>query len=1099
MFEFWVLGPLQVRRDGKPVALNALMVRRVLAVLLCRAGRPVTADQLAEALWPDDPPPTARKTLQGYVHRLRRALGEPSQVSYGPAGYSIAVAAGELDASRFATLVERAQDSRRRADLDRAAVAWREALGLWRGAAYADIVAGDLVADESCRLEEQRLLAHEERIALDLDLGRDRELVAELATLARAHPYRERLRALCMLASYRAGRLAEALAAFRETRARLREELGVEPGALLQRLHQAMLRGDERLARVSTTELELLAQPGPEGSGSRRAASSGPVPPRELPADVAGFTGRREQLKALDGMLPDGGSPALISVLAGTAGAGKTALAVHWAHQVANRFPDGQLFLNLRGYATSAPLRPIEALAALLRSLGTSPDQIPSEEAHAASLYRSQLAGRRVLVLLDNAGSLEQVRPLLPGGPGAFVLVTSRDRLSGLVARDGARRLTVEMLTPDEAHALLARLLGPERVETERDATAKLAAACAYLPLALRIVAANLADNPHRTIAAQLAGLAASDRLAALQAGDDQESAVRAALDLSYQAIPSAAQQLFGLLGLVPGLDVTAGAAAALARTSLADVLPLLDRLASVHLVDQHAPDRYTFHDLLRIYARERAQRELAAPARRDALERLLGWYLQHAEAARRLLYPSVVQLPAGSPRPAREPAQFSDNVQALAWLDAEVANVVAAVRHAADHGPRPAAWLLSDALRGYIWIRMRGVDGLVLGRAGLVAAEAEGDLPGGATAHLSLAAAHLGCGEYRQAIVHGTRATTLAGEIEWPEGRAAAHYYASIACGRLGRLPEAVEHGTRALRLNRRLGRRSGTAANLGGLGVFRWEQGHLREAARLYAEALALARERGDGAHQALQLANLGEVYQAMGQLDRAAECLDGQSALQRAGGYQVDEPENLRLLADRCLVTGRLTEALRHATMAVTLTRDTGDRRKAADALNTLAAVQLGLGHHREAIRGYQHALDRAGPDTRYPRTGALVGLAAAWHRLADFPRASAHAQEALRCAREVGYRLLEGQALTTLAEIGLGQGQHAEAHEQARQALANHRETGHRPGEARTLALLGRLAAARADPAAAQQHRQAALDLFEDIGAPVPPDLRVAAGG
>jgi hypothetical protein len=392
-----------------------------------------------------------------------------------------------------------------------------------------------------------------------------------------------------------------------------------------------------------------------------------------LPADVTAFTGRRRQLEALDGLLESGAdtTAVVISAIAGTAGVGKTGLAVHWAHRVRDRFPDGQLYVNLRGYAPTPPASPLEALAGVLRALGVAAEQVPVETEQAAGLYRTLLADKRMLVLLDNARDPDQVRPLLPGGPGSLVVVTSRHRLSGLVVKEGACRLTLDVLTPEEANQLLARLLGETRVHAEPAAAAELARACAHLPLALRIAAATLADRPQLSIAGYVAELGQGDRLGALAVDGDEQAAVRAAFDLSYAALAPGARRLFRLLGLVPGPEVTADAAAALTGTLPERAARLLDRLAAAHLIDQDTAGRFAFHDLLRLYAAERARHEDTGEERKAATRRLLDWYLHTVDAAARMLYPDKLRLPlplAEAPRPA---TPFADHRGALAWCEA--------------------------------------------------------------------------------------------------------------------------------------------------------------------------------------------------------------------------------------------------------------------------------------------------------------------------------------------------------------------------------------------------------------------------------------------
>jgi tetratricopeptide (TPR) repeat protein/transcriptional regulator with XRE-family HTH domain len=811
----------------------------------------------------------------------------------------------------------------------------------------------------------------------------------------------------------------------------------------------------------------------------------------QLPMDVAGFTGRADSLTWLDRLLTaDGGTAAtvVISAIGGTAGVGKTALAIHWAHQVRAHFPDGQLYVNLRGYATTAPMRPIEALAHFLQSLGVAAEQVPVEIEEAAALYRTLLADKRVLVVLDNARHAEQIRPLVPGSKGCLVVVTSRDRLAGLVATHGAHRLGLDVLAPDEAVMLLARIVGEERVATEPEATAAVAEACGFLPLALRIAAANLLDQPQHGIAGYVSRLRAGDRLAELAVAGDPQAAVGVAFDASYATLDPQARRLFRLLGLVPGTTVTAPAVATLTTMQLAQVDQVLERLAGGHLLGQHAPGRFGFHDLLRLYARGRTEAEDSEPERQAALGRLLAWYLHTAAAATRLLYPTMVRLPLPPASSQLPVPAFTDRAQALAWLDAERSNLVAAVQHAAEHGPRPSAWLLADALHGYLWQGMYVADWSAVAEAALAAAQAEGGPPAQSTAQLSLADLNLCLGRYRQAIEHYSRALALNQQIGWLEGQAATLSKLGVAYTRSGRLAEAADHHHQALTLNQRIGRLGGQANNLGNLGVVYLEQGRLQAALDHHTQALALFGKLGYRGSQGTALGWLGEIDHARGQLDRAVDHANAALAIQREVGDRGGEADTLRTLAGIARDTGRLDQALELATTAAALAGDTGERRLQADALNTLASVHLHRGSLPQARDIYGQALELArATQSRYPEVVTLVGLATTDQRAGRHDQALVVADQALTLARQAGFRLLEGQALTTLASIHLAQDQPHRAIQLASQALAIQRDTGHRLGQAHTLLVLGRaLHPEGAD--AALPHRQQALALFTEIGTP-----------
>jgi DNA-binding SARP family transcriptional activator len=540
--EFCLLGPLTVRCDGAAVPVAAGKQRAVLAALLLDAGRVVPVGELAQALWGPEPPASARVTVQNYVMRLRKALRAAGRdlITTQPGGYQISVPPAEVDVAQFAALVWAARSAARAAEWDVAAARSRAALALWRGEPLSDVGSDALARREVPRLAELRLQALEARIEADVQAGRQAEVIAEAQALAAEHPLRERLHALLMLALHRDGRTGEALAAYQDARRVLVAELGAEPGTGLRQLHQQILAADPALAGPQPVAGIAEAGPGP-GGGCARSGGIGPgggtgpgsdaVVPRQLPGAVPHFAGRAAELAALTAMLDQAGGRTpdtmLIAAISGTAGVGKTALAVRWAHEVADRFPDGQLYVNLRGYDPDQPVTAADALAGFLSALGVAGPDIPAGADERAARYRSLLAGRRMLVVLDNAREVEQVRLLLPGAPDCVVLVTSRDSLAGLVARHGASRLEVGLLPIGDAVALLRALIGG-RADADPAAAAALAARCARLPLALRVAAELAAALPASSLADLVCELAGQQRLDLLDAGGEQREEGRA-------------------------------------------------------------------------------------------------------------------------------------------------------------------------------------------------------------------------------------------------------------------------------------------------------------------------------------------------------------------------------------------------------------------------------------------------------------------------------------------------------------------------------------------------------------------------------------------
>jgi tetratricopeptide (TPR) repeat protein/transcriptional regulator with XRE-family HTH domain len=858
---------------------------------------------------------------------------------------------------------------------------------------------------------------------------------------------------------------------------------------------------------LSAAERETLVAAAKGDAPDLPAAAAGasrplqvPQPPRLLPADVADFTGRERQVKALEELLGGDGEPAeratavAICAVVGMAGVGKTALAVHWAHRAAARFPDGQLYVNLRGYAAGPPLDPVQALARLLRALGVGADHVPVEVEEAAELYRSLLAGRRVLIVLDNAHDSEQVRPLLPGTPGCVVVVTSRDRLAGLVATHGARRLTLDVLTPEEAVELLGKLVGRDR-GAEPAATADLARLCANLPLALRVAVANLASYPDRSIGAYVADLRADDRLARLAVDDDPQAAVGAAFDVSYQRLTAEAQRLFRLLGLVPGPDVTIEAAAALAGAPPRHTAGLLDRLVGANLVEARGPDRFAFHDLLRRYAEQRARLDDDAPERDAAARRLLGWYLRGCDAAARRLYPQMLRLPAPADE-ARPPAAV-DDAAALAWLDAELPNLVAAVESAAGAGAGlpELAWRLADALRGYFWLRRCKVEWLAVTDSALAAVTSDGDPLAHAAVRLSLGDAHDAIGRQLDAIEHYTAALGAARQAGWLDGEAGILSNLGLVHWGRGELRTAADHQVQALALYRRTGRAAGQAITLGNLGLVHGELGQLRQAAADAARSLALHRELGNRGGEGSSLNVLGSTSHHLGRFDRALDQLSAALALSRETGNRFIEACTLDALAALHHDAGRRPEALESAAAALRLAAELGEHWVEADAHNTLGTIELHLGNERQALDHHAEALELARrARSRSREAAALIGLAAVHLELGCHDQTTDHAGQALALARQTGNRLLEGRALAALAAADLARG-HAElAAEHAREALVIQREVGHRLGQARTLVLLGHALERASGPDAALPSWREALTVLTDIGSPEAEALR-----
>ncbi|WP_433044841.1 BTAD domain-containing putative transcriptional regulator [Dactylosporangium sp. CS-033363] len=1037
--QFRLLGAVEADIAGRPIKLGWRQERCLLALLLLENGRPIHNERLAELIWEGEPPPDPRAALQVVVARLRGHLNAADAAGHGVRlvtkgdSYALEVAPEQVDVARFKMLVQRARTSDHP---DRAAAFLRTALRLWRGPALADVAGPWLRRRVTDPLDELRLAATEELMDVELAAGRHHERIAELTQLVAEHPLRERLRGQLMVALHREGRRVAALDSYEQLRRTLRDSFGLEPGEQLRELHGRILRADLHAVEVPREPVAPVAVPQPPMPTAPR-----PPTPAELPADVAGFVGRDDELGRLDAMLPEaagGGGPVVVTAIAGTAGVGKTALAVHWAHRVAGRFPDGQLYVNLHGYASrDRPVPPIEALGGLLRSLGVREDRVPDDVGAASALYRSMLATRRVLLFLDNARSVDQVRPLLPGGQGCLVVVTSRDRLTGLVAHDGARRLTLDILPPEQARALLSDMLGADRVAAEPDAADELAEACAYLPLALRISAADLINHPHRGIAAHVAQLRAADPLTALAV--DGERAVHSALEVSYRSVPADAQRLFRLLGLAPGNDCTAAAAGALAGLPGAEAAALLDRLAAAHLVVESAPDRFTFHDLLRSYARARATADDPADERATALGRIYDWYLGTLDAAASQLYPQLVRLPYTGTAP-----RFCGTAQARTWLEAERQNLVSMVRNAVADAQPEMAWRLADAMRGFLSQGGHLFAWLAVCRAGLAAAEVYADVNGQAAMHIGLAHANQWLCRHDEAVESLRCAVRLAEAGGWIEGMACARNNLGIFYDELGRPADALEQHTAAIALAREHGSTRLLVAFLDSLGHHHHVTGRLTEATECFDESLRMALTLGEASRTtAYLLESLAGTYQAMGRFADALALAERALGLCRDVGNRLHETTILSLLATIQADLGRRERALELATAAVDTARDLEGSYGTAQALIALAQAMRGMGRPERATELYGEACTLlADVGTAYHRAAASIGLAGALHDLDRLDAALEHARAALLLTERGGYRLLRAHALATIAEIQLSRGDRVRALLAARRAREAH---------------------------------------------------------
>jgi DNA-binding SARP family transcriptional activator/tetratricopeptide (TPR) repeat protein len=937
--EFRLLGPVEVIAEGKPIELGRRRERGVLAILLLEVGQPVPVDRLIDLLFDDNPPRDPRKAIQIDVSRLRRSLSEVAdesdvRLTSDQTGYAIHTALESVDLHRFTALV----DDARRADgpTDRARLL-HEALDLWRGPALTDLGRTPMAEPLQARLEELCLEATELRVETDLGLGRHAELVAELADLTGRHPTSERLVAARMLALYRTGRKRDALDVYQRTADHLAEELGLDPGPRLREVQLAILRDEADLAAPAPTPAV--------------APKPAPVRPAQLPADLPAFTGRDDELASLLARCRLPRDSAAICAIDGMAGIGKTSLAVRAAHQLSADYPDGQLFIDLHGFTEGVdPVTPGVALERLLRVLDVPDPQVPPETDDRAALYRSVLADKRVLILLDNAATERQVEPLLPASAGCLALVTSRGRLGAL---DRSSPLTLEVLPLPDAEALLGRVAGPGRLADEPAALVReVAELCGRLPLAIRIAAARLRTRSAWTLTHLLDRLRDEHRrLAELEAGQRD---VASAFHLSYRQLARPQARIFRLLGLHVSSDVDIRAAAALAGCTPREADELLDGLMEVHLLQQYRPDRYRFHDLLRSYANERVREEESRAERDAAVTRLLDHYLVTTATAMDLLYPhESSRRPEIAGRDA-EGSTFTDPTSAAGWLDTELDSLLASIQH----GPAAYTTALSRHLCRHLHTRGRFADDEALHQRALEAAHQVGDDTSEVRALIGLGRVH----------------------------------------DMLGRHGEAADRYQQGLDLARTTGDRLGELDGLIGLGRASHIQGPLAPAADFYQQGLDLARELDDYVGEVAALAGLGHIHSMLGRWDEAGVCFQRGLELARQHGDRISELTKEHGLARLELNRGRHDAAIEHYDRALTMARDVGSAVGELQSLNGLASVYRSQGAAERALRAHREVLDLAREigDRNYQFEGLLgVGSSIC---------AAGNPTEALPCLRE-----------------------------------------------------------------------------------------------
>jgi DNA-binding SARP family transcriptional activator len=948
MMRFRLLGPLEIRAGEDWLGIGAQKWRAVLAALLIKAGQIVPADVLINEVWPDTPPAKAGNLISIYVLRLRRLLGDTDStllVTRAP-GYLLRLAPGDTDAQVFEDLVRTGRRAYAAGDPEQAAAQLAEALALWHGSPLADVPATTLVETEAERLADLRLDAAELRVTAELACGSHAQVIPELRRLLADHSLRENLWLLLMRALDGAGRHAEALEAYGQARSVLAEELGVDPGAELRQCYAELLAKDDALTKdagdapgsISAGTVRAGARPPAPAVAEPRVARSVPVP-AQLPADVADFTGREDQIKHLCDLLASGGTEAdpgavRIALVAGAGGLGKTSLAVHAAHRVRGSFSDGQLYVDLLG-ATPHPLPAADVLARFLRDLGVDGREIPVDEDERAARYRTILAGRRMLIVLDNAGDAAQVRSLLPGSASCAVLVTTRSRMADLAS---TRLVDLNVLDDDEALTLFTKVVGDERAAAEPEATAELLLACAGLPLAIRICAARLATRSGWTIQAMTNRLRDTRRrLDELRVGD---LAVRASFQVSFTTLPVSARpggvdpaDAFRMLGLWHGPSISSAAAAALFGTTEDLASDALEILVDARLLESTSPDRYKFHDLLRVYASERATADLAEQARDATIGRLLEWYMRAADAAATAVSPHRYNMPLDPGEEGQSPLSFSSVEDAVRWYDSERVNVVTATRQASASRMHEIAWRLPAPLFSMFNRRGNWADCIATHRIALESARQMGNRQGEAWVLNNLGQA-LGFSHMSEGIGYLEQALAIRRNIGDRIGEAQAANNLSDAYVVLGRTDEALDLLRRAVDLDREVGYRYGEGVALNNLAEAFLDLDRPGEAIDCLVQARRTFAEIDFQHGVGYALHNLGRAHLSLGNDKEALDCLQQALVIHRTTGDRHRQAFTLRFLGRAQHRNGLEAEAAESWTQAAAIFDNLGDGAQAAE---------------------------------------------------------------------------------------------------------------------------------------------------------------------
>jgi DNA-binding SARP family transcriptional activator/Tfp pilus assembly protein PilF len=1040
--QFGVLGPLQVLagESDEPGTVSAARPRALLAALLLRANQPVPTDELAELVWDGAPPGGAREAIRALVMRLRRQLDEraAARIVTRPPGYVIELSRDELDASLFEALTQEAGAAVRSGRWAQAARSSALALGLWRGTPLTDIPSQLLRDRWVPRLEQTLVQALEWHIEAGLHERRHEQLIPELRDLTARYPLRERFHGQLMLALYRCGRQAEALAAYQRAREALVKELGVEPGHALHNLHQQMLTADPALSSPPDPGPAVTVPRAPE------TATASAVHMRfSLPPDSAAFTGREAQLDRITATVLEGARDGGVTIhaISGMPGVGKTALALHAAHLLRDRFPGRCLFVDLQAHTPGHdPLSPQTALAGLLAAVGVEVRDLPGDVEGRAALWRDKMAGQRALLVLDNAASSRQVAPLLPGGDGCLVLVTSRRHLADLPGAEAP--MLLDTMPAQQAREMFVKL-APSAAASPDEAVAELIELMGHLPLAISLLARLFAHHPSWT----LADLVTETKRSLLSLTAERDS-IAAAFGLSYRHLDPPQQRFFALLGLHPGTTTDPYAAAALTGATLTQAARVLDRLHREGLLTETGYRRYGMHDLLRRYARDHAT-ALPPQTRGQAVGRLLDYYQHTAAIAQdRLARQTRPGPPPATPPPPAAPV-LADAEQALAWARAERDNLLGCLDHNTHTGQHARVIALTAALAELLRRDGPWTEAITRHTTALHSARRLGDQPGQASALTNLGAERRLTGDYRSAVGDLERALAIYRDLSNPLGQANTLNSLGAVRGLTDDYPGAARDLDQALAIYRDLGHQLGQANTLTDLGNVRRRTGDYRGAAQVLEQALAIYRDLGHRLGQANALGRLGTVRREAGDYRGMAQVVE----------------------------------------LALAIYRDLGDRRGQANALTELGSARRETGDYRGAAGNLEQALAiYRDLGHRLGQANALLCIGIVRRETGDYQGAAQVLDQALAIYRDLGDRGDEAEVLNEIGTLHRLRGEPAEAQAYHQQALDLARAIGSALDEAHALAGLGRCALAAADPSSAQANLSRAAEIFQRIGAP-----------